>query len=151
MEVTSHLMFCGQCEEAFKFYERLLGGKLVTMLTYGNSPMAGQVPLEWRDKIVHASLNLAGGTLAGADVLLEQYERPQGFYVLLGIDEPGDAERVFASLAEDGVVRMPIQQTFWSVRFGVLVDRFGIPWEVSCRQVAARDQKTAAEFQMAVD
>jgi PhnB protein len=142
-------MFCGQCEEAFRFYERVLGGQIITLLTYGNSPLAEQVPLEWRDKIIHASLTITGGALTGADVLPEQFERPQGFYVLLGIAEPADAERVFAALAKDGTVRMPIQQTFWSVRFGVLVDRFGIPWEVNCGQVAARDRKTSNEFQVA--
>jgi len=113
------------------------------MLTYGNSPLAEQVPLEWRSKIIHASLNVAGGALTGADVLPEQYQRPQGFYVLLGVDEPAEAERIFASLAEGGAVGMPIQQTFWSVRFGVVVDRFGIPWEVSCGQAAPRDERTS--------
>lgn len=146
MAVSPHLMFCGQCEEAFRFYKELLGGQ-VTMLTYGKSPMAEQVPLEWRDKIVHATLTLGDGVLAGADVLPEQYERPQGFYVLLGIDEPADTERIFRALAENGVVRMPIQQTFWSVRFGVLIDRFGIPWEVSCGQVAPPGTRKSREFQ----
>jgi len=139
MELSPHLTFCGQCEEAFRFYERLLGGTL-TMLTYGKSPMAGQVPVEWQNKVIHASLTVVGGVLTGADVLPEQYERPKGFYVLVGIDEPADAERVFRALAENGVVRMPIQQTFWSVRFGVLVDRFGIPWEVSCGQAPGAAQ-----------
>ncbi len=146
MEVTPHLMFCGQCEEAFRFYERVLGGKNVTMLTYGDSPMAEQVPLEWRGKIVHASMTVAGGALTGADVLPEQYERPQGFYVLLGIDQATDAERVFSSLAENGVVRMPIQQTFWSARFGVLVDRFGIPWEVTAGRLTRATERTQPNF-----
>jgi PhnB protein len=150
MELSPHLTFCGQCEEAFGFYERLLGGKIVTMLTYGNSPMADQVSPEWRGKIVHASLTVVDRVLTGADVLPEQYERPQGFYVLLGIDEPADAERVFRALAESGVVRMPIQQTFWSVRFGVLVDRFGIPWEISCGQAASRGTTTSVELQTKV-
>src|SRR5271169_816285 len=121
MELSPHLTFCGQCEEAFRFYEPLLGGKILTMLTYGNSPMGAQVSPEWRDKIIHASLSVADGVLTGADVLPEQYERPRGFFVLLSIDEPSDADRVFRALAEDGVVQMPIQRTFWSVRFGVLV------------------------------
>jgi len=151
MEVTPHLTFCGRCEEAFRFYERALGGKIVTMLTYGNSPLADQVPEEWRGKILHASLTVAGGALAGADVLPEQYRRPQGFYVLLGIDQPTDAERVFGSLAEDGAVGMPPQQTFWSTRFGVVVDRFGIPWEVSCGQVASRDKGTSTELAMTIE
>jgi PhnB protein len=150
MDVSPHLMFCGQCEEAFRFYERLLGGKILTMLTYGNSPMAEQVSPEWREKIVHASLTVADGVLTGVDVLPEQYERPQGFYVLLGIDEPADAERVFGELAENGVVRMPIQQTFWSARFGVLVDRFGIPWEVNCGQAASSGTRTSMEIETKV-
>jgi PhnB protein len=146
MAVSPHLMFCGQCEEAFRFYKELLGGQ-ITMLSYGKSPMAEQVPLEWRDKIVHATFTLGDSELAGADVLPEQYERPQGFYVLLGIDGAADAERIFRALAENGVVRMPIQQTFWSVRFGVLIDRFGIPWEVNCRQEAPPGPRKSREFQ----
>lgn len=148
VEVTPHLVFGGQCEEAFKFYERLLGGKIATMLTWGESPMADQVPTHWRDKILHASLTLPGAALVGADVLPDQYERPRGFFVLVGIDEPTDAERIFGSLAEDGTVAVPMQQTFWSVRFGVVIDRFGIPWEVSCGQVASHDTKTSTESQM---
>jgi PhnB protein len=141
-------MFSGQCEEAFRFYERVLGGQLLTLLTYGSSPLAEQVPLEWLDKIIHATLAIAGGALSGTDVLPEQFERPQGFYVLLGITEPADADRVFAALAKDGTVRMPIQQTFWAVRFGALVDRFGTPWEVNCGQGAASDGTTSNEFQV---
>jgi PhnB protein len=150
VEITPHLVFAGQCEEAFKFYERVIGGKIVTMLTWGQSPMAEQVPAHWQSKILHASLTLPGAALIGADVLPEQYERPKGFYVLLGIDEPTDAERMFSSLAENGVVAVPMQQTFWSVRFGVVVDRFGIPWEVSCGQVASQKTKTSTESKVTV-
>ena len=137
MRFIPHLTFGGQCEAAFKFYERSLGGNIVTMLTYGNSPMAEQVPLEWRDKIVHANLTVGDTVLVGADVLPEQYERPQGFYVLLEIADPLRAEHMFHALAESGAVRMPIQKTFWSPAFGVLVDQFGIPWEISCEQRAS--------------
>lgn len=137
MDMTPHLTFAGQCEEAFQFYERCLGGKIVTMLAYGDSPAAEEVPLEWRDKIVHATLVLDDKVLAGADVLPEQYERPQGFYVLLSVPDPASAERIFEVLSEAGVVRMAIQKTFWSRCFGVVVDRFGIPWEISCEQAAS--------------
>ena len=134
MELSLHLTFQGNCREAFLFYEHVLGGRIVSMLTYGNSPMAEQVPPMLHDKIVHATLSVAGGMVAGADVLPEQYTPPQGFYVLLSVDEPADAERAFAALSEKGVVRMPLQPTFWSPRFGIVVDRFGTPWEVSCGQ-----------------
>ena len=86
----------------FKFYERCLNGKILTMLTYGDSPMAEQVPPEWRGKIVHATLTAGDSTLMGADVLPEQYERPKGFHVLVGVDDPTEAERIFEALVENG-------------------------------------------------
>jgi PhnB protein len=107
------------------------------MLPYGNSPMAEQVPPDWRDKIVHANFAMGVTVLAGADVLPERYVKPQGFYVLLGVDDPLDAERIFSALAENGEVHMAIQKTFWSARFGVLTDQFGIPWEINCEQAPA--------------
>ena len=72
--------------------------------------------------------------LAGADMLPEQFAKPQGFYVLLSVEDALDAERIFSALAEKGEVHMAIQQTFWSSRFGVLTDQFGIPWEISCEK-----------------
>lgn len=132
MQLSPHLIFCGKCEEAFRFYQRSLGGKILTMLTYGDSPMAEQVSREWRGKIVHATLTLGEGIVSGADVLPEDYERPQGFHVLLHPDNPVESERIFETLAEHGSVRMPLQKTFWSPSFGVLVDRFDVPWEISC-------------------
>lgn len=136
MKLSTHLVFGGQCQAAFKFYERCLGGEILTMLTYGDSPTAEQVPLEWRGKIAHATLKIGDGTLMGADVLPEQYERPKGFHVLLAMEDPAEAERIFGALAENGTVPMPLQETFWAARFGVLVDRYGISWEVQCGIVA---------------
>jgi len=134
MRLNPHLAFGGQCEAAFKFYERCLGGKIVTMLTYGKSPMAEQVPPRWREKILHATLAVGDNVLMGGDPVPEQYEQPKGFAVLLGIHDPVDAERIFHALAENGTVQMPLQKTFWSVRFGALVDQFGIPWSINCEQ-----------------
>ena len=131
MKISPHLVFGGQCEEAFTFYERSLGGRIVTMLTYGDSPMAEEVSPEWRDKIVHASLEIGDGVLSGVDALPEDSERPQGFYVLLHPDDPVDSKRIFHLLAEKGQIRIPIRKTFWSPSYGVVVDRFGIPWEIS--------------------
>jgi PhnB protein len=137
MKLSPHLTFGGQCEAAFKFYERTLGGKIITMLRYGNSPMPEQISPEWRGKIVHASLTVGDTVLVGADALSEHHQQPRGFYVLLSIDDPVNAERIFRALAENGTVRMPMQKTFWSLAFGVLVDQFGIPWEISCEQPQA--------------
>jgi PhnB protein len=132
MKLSIHLTYGGQCEAAFRFYERSLDGAIVTMLKYGASPMAADVPPDWREKIVHATLTVGENVIAGADLLLKDYEPPKGFFALLDIDDPTRAERVFDSLSENGTVRMPIQETFWASRFGVLVDQFGIPWEINC-------------------
>jgi PhnB protein len=133
VKLNTHLTFNGQCEAAFKFYEKCLGGKITTMLAYGDSPMAGQVPADWRGKIVHATLELNGGhILTGVDFQLKDYEAPKGFFILLNIGDPLETERIFSSLSEKGTVRIPLQKTFWSVRFGSLVDQYGIPWEINC-------------------
>ena len=134
MTLTPHLIFDGQCESAFKFYERCLGGKITTMLTWGNSPMAAQGPPEMEHKILHATLMIGDSMLAGSDAPPGQYQKPQGFQVLLGIDDPVKAERIFTALAENGTVQMPFQKTFWAMGFGVLTDQFGVSWEINCER-----------------
>ena len=132
MKLSPHLHFKGQCEQAFLFYQHCFGGALPTMLSYGDTPMAETVPAEWRSKIIHATLTFGNNTLMGADVQPDQYEKPTGFQVVLSLSDPQEAERIFAALSENGKVPMPLQQTFWAARFGVLVDQFGIPWEINC-------------------
>ncbi len=134
--VQPYLLFDGQCEAAFKFYEQCLGGKIEAMITNGNSPMADRVPAERHDKILHARLVVGDQVLMGSDGSPEHYEKPQGFSVSLSIGAPAEAERIFNTLAEKGAVRMPIQETFWAVRFGMLVDQFGIPWMINCEKAA---------------
>jgi PhnB protein len=132
MTLNPHLSFNGQCEAAFKLYERCLGAKNAFMLKWGDSPMKDQAPPEWRDKIAHATLILENTSVAGSDPLPSQYERPKGFSLLLNLSNLDEAERIFQTLAENGTVQMPMQQTFWAVRFGSLVDQFGIPWAINC-------------------
>jgi PhnB protein len=134
MQLNPYLFFNGQCEAAFRFYERSLGAKIVAMMPHAGTPAEGQVPPEWRDKIIHARLVLGDQVLMGSDAPPDHFEKPQGFSVTLGIDDPADAERIFNALAENGTIRMPIQQTFWALRFGMLVDRFGIPWMINCEK-----------------
>ena len=126
----------GDASARIQFYERCLAGTFETrvMLTrYRDTPAAAQMPDDWRDKIVHSSLVVGALTLAGADLLPKDYVPPRGFFLLLDIDDARrrSGERVFAALAEHGTISMPIQQTFWARRFGVLVDQFGIPWEIN--------------------
>ncbi|MBD3885778.1 VOC family protein [Phormidium tenue FACHB-886] len=136
MQVNTYLMFNGNCEAAFKFYEQCLGGKIINLLTHENAPSAEQVPAEWHDKIMHVCLDLSGRLLMGSDCPPGYFEAPQGFYVQLSIDESAEAERIFQALAENGKVKMPFEQTFWAFRFGMLVDQFGTPWMVNCEQAA---------------
>ena len=136
MKLNSYLTFNGQCEAAFKFYEQCLGGKIVAMVTHVGTPAEEQVPAEWRNKILHARLIVGDEVLMGSDAPPDRYEESKGFSVAVGIDDPADAERIFDALAKNGTVHMPIQKTFWAVRFGILVDQFGIPWMVNCEQAA---------------
>ena len=133
MLLNPYLTFKGQCEAAFKFYEQCLGGK-ITAFTFEGSPMAGQMPKEWQKKIMHASLTIGDQVLMGSDPPPDRYQPPQGFSVSLSIDKPAEADRAFHALAEGGTVTMPIQETFWAQRFGMLVDRFGIPWMINCEK-----------------
>jgi PhnB protein len=136
MQLNPYLMFNGQCEAAFRFYEKVLGGKVETVMTYAGSPMADQTPPEWRNKVMHARLQVGDKTLMGSDPPPGQYEPMKGFSVTLSIDDPGEAERIFRELSENATVRMPIQKTFWAARFGMLVDQFGTPWMVNCEQAS---------------
>ena len=129
-----NLSFDGQCEAAFKFYERCFNGTIAFMLRWGESPMAKDAPAEWREKILHARLLIGDTALLGADALPGSYESPRGFSVLLSLDDPGETERLFRAMAENGTVRMPLHETFWAHRFGVLTDQFGIPWTFNCEK-----------------
>jgi PhnB protein len=136
MQLSPYLNFNGQCEAAFKFYERVLGGKIEAMITYAGTPAEEHAPPELRNKILHARLIVGGDALMGSDAPPDRYETPKGSSVSLQIDDAADAERIFHALAENGIVQMPIQQTFWADRFGMLVDQFGIPWMVNCGNAA---------------
>jgi len=84
--------------------------------------------------VMHARLIVGDEVLMGSDAPPDRYEPMKGITVTLGVDEPADAERIFSALAEGGTVQMPIQQTFWAARFGMLTDRFGTPWMINCEQ-----------------
>jgi PhnB protein len=133
MQLNPYLSFKGQCKAAFTFYEKVLGGKIIFMATWGESPMADQFP-ELRDWIMHASLAVGDAILMGADPPPAQYEQPKGISVSIHVKDTGEGERIFNALAENGSVLMPFQQTFWAAGFGMCVDQFGIPWMVNCEQ-----------------
>ena len=94
------------------------------------------MPAEWLKKIIHARLLVDGVPLMGSDAPPDRYEPMQGFSVTLNIKEPAEAERVFKALAEKGTVRIPLGETFFATKFGMLVDRFGTPWMINCEKAA---------------
>jgi len=131
MRIRVHLMFAGQCEAAFRFYQHVLGGQLATLMTYGESPLAAATDPNHHSWIFHATLALEGQELLGADVITKELARPYGFAVVLSLPQFADARRVFAALADGGKVEMAFQKTFWAEGYGFVTDRFGVPWEVT--------------------
>ena len=136
MQLYPHLTFNGQCEAAFKLYEECLHGKATLMMTYENTPMDLKTPPDWRKKISHATFTHADFMFSGSDPLPGQYQKPQGFALQFNLSDPVEAERIFHALAGDGTVEMPLQETFWAFRFGVLVDQLGIRWLINCERPA---------------
>jgi PhnB protein len=136
MQFNAYISFNGRCREAFKFYEQRLGGKIVAMMAYGETPAAEHTPADWRDKIIHAHLTVGDAALMGGDVGPDRYKKPTGFCVSIQIEDEAEAERIFQALSENGNVTMPIGPTFWAKRFGMVVDQFGVPWMVNCAQPA---------------
>jgi PhnB protein len=136
MQINPYLLFNGNCEEAFKFYEKLFGGKIEAMMTHAGTPAGENVPAEWGEKILHARLAVGDQILMASDAPPSHFEKPQGFSVSLDIKSPAEAERIFNGLAEKGKTTMPFGQTFWAYRFGMAVDRFGIPWIINCEKAA---------------
>lgn len=133
MQVFTNLTFDGDCAEAFALYALVLGATVTFSLRYGDSPMAGDVPEAWRDKIAHSTLTLADGTrLYGNDSVPGTYEPSRGFSLTVNPTDVERAREVFEALAEGGRVTMPLQPTFWAAAFGTLVDRFGITWAINC-------------------
>ena len=132
MNIDPYLLFNGNCEAAFKFYAKVLGGKIDAMLVHEGTPAAEHVPAEWRNKILYARLVVGDKALMGSDAPPDRYEPMKGFSVTIGIDKPAEAERIFNALSEKGTVTMPFGKTFWAERFGMLVDQFGTPWMINC-------------------
>lgn len=134
MQLSPYLSFDGRCESAFKFYEQCLGGSIESMMPYKGSPMEGDVPAEWAEKVMHAEFKLGDHILMGSDCMPEWYEVAKGTHIMISLDDAAKAERAFNALADKGEVTMPLKETFWAAKFGTLVDQFGIPWMINCEK-----------------
>lgn len=128
MKLHTYLNYGGNCQQAFRFYEQHLGGKITMLMTHGQNPHPGQVPADWQDAVLHARIEIGETVLMGADV--PSYKPMRSVYLSLTVDGSEEAERLYALLADGGEVFMPLQETFFAFRFGQLRDRFGTSWMI---------------------
>lgn len=134
MKINPSLSFNGTCAAALKFYEKALGAKVAFKMTYGKSPMAKEMPKALHKHIMHARFTVGKNVLMAADCPPNRYAVPKGINITINVDKPKEAERIFAALSKKGTICMPIQETFWAQRFGMLTDQFGIPWMINCEK-----------------
>ena len=129
--INTYLNFRGNCEEAFKAYEKILGGNILAILKAEDPKMGGP---EFVGKVMHARMLVGNTVLMGSDSPQNHERTPQGFAVNVNVETPAEADRIYAALAQGGKENMPIAETFWALRFGMCVDRFGTPWMVNCEK-----------------
>jgi PhnB protein len=128
MKMHTYVNFGGRCADAFRFYEKHLGGKIGMMMTHGQAPDQSAVKPDWKDAVLHARISLGDTDLLGADIPNAQPMRSA--YLSLGVESDAEAERVFSALSVGAEVFMPMQETFFATRFGQLRDQFGINWMI---------------------
>jgi PhnB protein len=127
MQVQPYLHFNGCCEEAIEFYRRVLGAEVSFLMHFKDSPEPDMAPPGSENKVIHATFRIGGATLMASDCGPPSFE---GFSLSITVPGEDQAERLFAALSEGGQVKMPLTTTFFSPRFGMLTDRFGVPWMV---------------------
>jgi PhnB protein len=128
VQLTTYLNYGGNCEEAFRFYEKHLGGKITMLMRHGEAPAPSEVPPELLGKVLHGRMNLGGTELLGADMPPTRFQPMRSAYLTLTVDSDEEADRVFALLSDGGQIFMPMQDTFFASRFAMLRDRFGTSW-----------------------
>lgn len=134
MQVQPYLFFNGLCDEAIEFYRRAIGAEVEMLMRYRESPdppPPGTIPPGSEDKVMHASLRMGDTTIMASDGLCSGKPQFEGLSLSISVPDAATADRLFAGLAAGGQVQMPLTQTFWSPRFGMLVDRFGLGWMIN--------------------
>lgn len=131
MQVNPYLSYDGNCEEALKYYEKVLGARIEEMFLYEGGPAEMPVPADYNKKIMHARITIDGEVLMASDAPPGHFQKAQGISIALQVEDPADAERRFKALAEGGTVNMPFGKTFFSNGFGMCIDKFGQPWMVN--------------------
>jgi PhnB protein len=134
MRVETYLFFDGRCEEAIEFYKKILGAEVTMLMRFKDSPeppQPGMIPSGSENKIMHVSFRIGDTTVMASDGRCAGQANFQGFSLSLTVANEAEADRKFAALVEGGQVQMPLAKTFWSPRFGMVTDRFGVGWMVS--------------------
>lgn len=137
MQLVNYLFFNNQAVEAFDFYAKCVGGRIERKITFGEMPGCENLPPEKKKLIAHVRLAVGDALLMASDWFPpngEPYPGIHGNAVSLSVDTPDAAERLFKALSEGGKVSMPITETAWALRFGMLTDRYGTPWMISCNK-----------------
>lgn len=130
MKLHTYLNYGGNCEQAFRFYERHLGGHITMMMTRAEVPDQRDVSPGPKDSVQYASLSLGETELMGADVPPERFQPMRSVYLSLTVDSTDEAERIYTLLGDGGQIFMPMEETFFAFRFGMLRDKFGTSWMV---------------------
>ena len=126
MAVQPYLFFEGRCEEALDFYSQALGAQVTMLMRYRENPEALSLPAEMGEKVMHASFSIGETTIMASDGQCGGVTNFQGFAMSLTLESAAEVERAFAALAVEGEVKMPLEKTFFSPRFGMVADRFGV-------------------------
>ncbi len=129
MTVHTYLFFDGRCDEAVRVYVEVLGAELEFLMRFKDVPSELAVRGDG-EKVFHATMKFGETRLNMCDVPESEYKKFAGFALLTHFDEPDEAERVFQALAVEGKIRMPLQETMWADRYGIVLDRFGITWKI---------------------
>ena len=130
MQLHTYLNYGGNCEEAFKFYEKHLGGTITMLMRHGEQPNASNVAPEWKNAVLHARMTLGGTELFGADIPPDRFQPMRSAYLSLSVESVEEAERVYALLTDGGQIFMKMEETFFASRFAMLRDRFGTSWMI---------------------
>jgi PhnB protein len=130
MKLHTFLNYGGNCEEAFRFYEQHLGGKIMMMMTQAQQPNPNDVPPDRKNAILHARIQIGDAELMGSDVPPERFQPMRSAYLSLTVSSTVEAERIYGLLADGGEIFMPMEETFFAFRFAMLRDRFGTAWMI---------------------
>jgi PhnB protein len=128
MKLYTYVNYGGNCRQAFEFYAQNLGGKLISLQTHAEIPNNDSIPPDWKDKVLHARLELGETMLMGADIPPDRFQPMRSAYLSLMVDTIDEAERIYALLTQGGDIFMQMTETFYAHRFAMFRDRFGTSW-----------------------